>query len=153
MFSLIALLTVSGLPFTWNGAPICAGVANAANPMVELISGGDVTGNGSDATTLHIVAFNADGSPMSGATLKVSTQGGSVGRVTMVKPGLYSAEWVAPNVNATTSVQVTVKGKAPDRTALQQSWAITVHPAPDQSVQMEANPRELTLGRDSSATL
>ena len=153
LFSLIALLTVSGLPFTWNGAPICAGVANAANPMVELISGGDVTGNGSDATMLHIVAFNADGSPMSGATLKVSTQGGSVGRVTMVKPGLYSAEWVAPDVNATTSVQVTVKGKAPDRTALQQSWAITVHPTPDQSVQIDANPQELTLGRDSSATL
>jgi hypothetical protein len=128
-------------------------MAQAANPMVELLSGGDVTGDGVTSVRLHIVAFDSNGSSMNGATLKLSAAGGRVGRVSMVKPGLYAADWTPPKVEAVSDVKLTLKGRTPDRTSINQSWSIAVHPPLDHQVTISSNPSEVILGQDGSATL
>lgn len=153
LFSFLALFAMTGTPVLTGTPTLSIGAAQAANPMIELISAGDVTGDGVESSTLHIVAFNPDGTPMAGASLKLSAQGGSAGKVSMVQPGLYKAEWTPPKVSSTKNVQVTVKGKSPTKIAVNQSWELTVHPSFDQRVTVEANPPELKLGRDASATL
>lgn len=153
LLSVLALCAATAMPQTTGSVFAFAGVAQAANPMVELVSGGDVTGDGATPVVLHMVAFNPDGTAMNGASLKLSAQGGSVGRVSMVQPGLYAAEWTPPSVDATSDIQLTVKGKTPDKIAVTQSWAVTVQPTLDQQITVQANPAEITLGRDSNATL
>jgi hypothetical protein len=153
LLSVLALCAATAMPQTTGSVFSFAGVAQAANPMVELVSGGDVTGDGATPVVLHMVAFNPDGTAMNGASLKLSAQGGSVGRVSMVQPGLYAAEWTPPSVDETSNIQLTVKGKTPTKIAVTQSWAVTVQPTLDQQVTVQANPAEITLGRDSNATL
>jgi hypothetical protein len=87
LFSILALGLTSAFPHFPCTSAWSTGVAQAASPMVELVSGGDVTGDGVTSVRLHIVAFNSDGTSMSGASLKLASAGGQVGRVSMVKRG------------------------------------------------------------------
>ena len=121
--------------------------------LFRSLSGGDVTGDGVTSVRLHIVAFDSNGSSMNGATLKLSAAGGRVGRVSMVKPGLYAADWTPPKVEAVSDVKLTLKGRTPDRTSINQSWSIAVHPPLDHQVTISSNPSEVILGQDGSATL
>ena len=153
LFSILALGLTSAFPHFPCTSAWSTGVAQAASPMVELVSGGDVTGDGVTSVRLHIVAFNSDGTSMSGASLKLASAGGQVGRVSMVKAGLYAVDWTPPKVENLSDVQLTVKGRSPDKTSISQSWAIAVHPPMDHQVTLNANPSEVTLGQDGSATL
>jgi len=154
LFSLLALTVATAMP---NSAlsPLTGtlGVAQAANPMIELVSGGDVVGDGSTVVKLHVVAFNPNGTAMTGANLRLSAQSGKAGKVSMVQPGLYAVEWTPPAVEAVSDVRLTLRGKTPDRIAVDKAWNVAVHPTLDSTVRASANPAELTLGRDGGTTL
>jgi len=127
--------------------------AQAAGPMVELLSGGDVVGDGQTPVLLNIVAYNSNGTPMAGASLRVTAQSGSVGKTTQISPGLYTSTWTPPSVQAVTQLVVSIRGRSSDRTNVQKDWSITVRPSLSQQVTVTANPTHLTLGQDSGATL
>jgi len=141
-------MPTSLLPFTAT-----VGVAQAAKPMVELVSGGDVVGDGSTAVKLHVVAFNPNGTAMSGANFRLGVQAGKGGKVSMVRPGLYAVDWTPPAVEAVSDVRIMLRGKTPDRIAVEKAWSIAVHPTLDSRVRASANPSELTLGRDGGTTI
>lgn len=129
------------------------GTAAAGGPMVELMSGGDVIGDGQSPVTLSIIAFNANGTAMKAASLRVSTQSGSVGKVNQVQPGLYNVSWTPPKVTAKTDIELTIRGRGDDKSTIQKSWVIGVSPALALQLSVTANPSHLTLGQDSGSTL
>ena len=131
---------------------LAVGSAHAA-PMVELISGGDVIGDGATPVQLHVVAFNSDGTAMDGANIKVSAQAGKTGKVSMLRAGLYAVEWTPPEVSAVSDVRLSIKGKSPAREPIEKAWNIAVHPSLDSTLTATANPAELTLGRDTGTTI
>ena len=153
LLTLLALTLTTVLPS--SSFPVIGqlGVAQAANPMVELVSGGDVIGDGTTAVKLHVVAFNPNGTAMSGASLRLSAQAGKAGKVSMVSPGLYTVDWTPPAVEAVSDVRLTLRGKTPDRIAVDKAWSVAVHPTLDSTVRATANPSELTLGRDGGTTI
>ncbi len=153
LFAITAFFATTALPTASLNPLFTAGVAQAASPMVELVSGGDVVGDGTTAVRLHLVAFNSDGTPMNGATIKLNPQAGQSSKVSMVRPGLYAVDWTPPRVDAVSDLTLTVKGRTPDRQAISGSWAVTLRPSNDRKVNMTANPAELTLGQDAAATL
>ena len=150
---LFAALVLNLQPYATPGGLLDFGTAHAANPMVELLSGGDVVGDGTTAVTLNIVAYRSNGQAMNGSTLKVAAQAGRIGRVSMVRPGLYTAEWVPPKVETVSDVTLSVKGKSPDGETINKTWSVAVKPSISQQVSITANPSSLTLGRDGGSTL
>jgi len=148
---LLALVGISTMP--QSGTAYMLNAAHAANPMVELLSGGDVVGDGTTPVTLNIIAFRSNGQAMNGSTLRLTAQAGKVGRVSMVKAGLYMATWTPPKVDSVSDVTLSVKGRSPDGEVISQSWNVAVRPSLSQQVAISANPSELTLGRDAGTTL
>lgn len=153
VFTLLTLIFVVSMPSQPLSILSTVGVAQAAEPMLELASGGDVTGDGVTPVKLHVIAYNSNGTPMSGASLKLSAQSGSTGKVTMVRAGLYAVDWTPPKVDNISDVTLTLKGRTPDRQAVSKGWMVAVRPSIDQQVTITANPAELTLGRDGSSTI
>ncbi len=150
---LFAVFALAVQPMGTHPGSIMIGDAHAANPMVELLTGGDVVGDGATAVTLNIVAYRSNGQAMNGSTLKVYAQAGRIGRVSMVRPGLYAADWVPPKVDTVSDVTLSVKGKSPDGETISKTWAVAVRPSISQQVSISANPSSLTLGRDGGSTL
>ena len=148
-----AALVLTVQPFAPPNGVLDIGNAHAATPMVELLSGGDVIGDGTTAVTVHIVAYRSNGQAMNGSTLKVTAQAGRVGRVSMVQPGLYTMDWVPPKVETVSDVELSVKGKSPDGETINKTWSVAVRPSITQQVSITANPSSLTLGRDGGSTL
>ena len=111
LLTLLALTLTTVLPSSSFPVMGQLGVAQAANPMVELVSGGDVIGDGTTAVKLHVVAFNPNGTAMSGASLRLSAQAGKAGKVSMVSPGLYTVDWTPPAVEAVSDVRLTLRGQ------------------------------------------
>ena len=152
IFLFSTLFGITCMPFSGQSNWLPIGVANAA-PMIELLSGGNVVGDGTTPVTLNVLAYRSNGQPMNGSTLKVSAQAGKVGRVSMSRPGLFTAEWTPPKVDAISDVNLTVKGKSPDGETISKSWVVSVVPSLSHQVSISANPSELTLGRDAGTTL
>jgi hypothetical protein len=153
MFMLSTCAAAIALPHHPIHFVMGSGSAQAANPMVELVSGGDVIGDGATPVRLHLVAFNGNGTQMNGATLKLMAQAGSMGKVSMTRAGLYAVDWTPPKVDAVSDVTLTIKGRSPDKQTISGTWSIAVHPSLDQQVSIAANPASLTLGQDGTSTL
>ncbi len=121
-------------------------------PYIQLLSGGDVVGDGVTPVTLNIVALNIDRTSMQSGSFKIVAKG-QVGKVNLVRPGLFAAQWTPPRVAATTDMVVGVRGKSQDKVNVSHDWNISVHPPLGQQVKITTNPARLTLGHDAGATI
>ena len=133
---LLALLTLTIAPgFIPGTSAILQSTAHAqGQPMIELISGGDVVGDGVTPVTLHIVAFNPNGTSMQSGSLKLNVQSGTAGKVSLVRPGLFQVNWTPPKVDARTDVIVGLRGKTETKIGVTKDWSITAQPPLGQRV-------------------
>jgi len=155
--SLIATLVLS-CPITLATllAPLEAHAQQAAfaDAVFELVPPGEVVADGLSPVTLSFIAFNKDGTPLSGAALKATVGAGKVGAVEQVGPGVYKVSWTPPRVDAGRSFDVIVKGKSSDKlTNIDKHWSVKVVPTLAQQVALTMNPPQLVLGQDATATL
>lgn len=155
--SLIAALTLC-CPITLATllAPSEAHAQQAAfaDTVFELVPPGEVVADGLSPVTLSFIAFNKDGTPLSGAVVKATVGGGKVGALEQVAPGVYKASWTPPRVDAGRSFDVIVKGKSADKLSnIDKHWSVKVVPTLAQQVALSMNPAQIVLGQDASATL
>ena len=54
--------------------------------FLEIISGGEVVGDGRNTVKLHVLALNPDGTPMTGLKLRANASGGTITAPTEVGP-------------------------------------------------------------------
>lgn len=124
-----------------------------AEPVIDLLPSGDVVGDGSTAVNLQFIALNVDGSPMTGLSSKLSASQGNTSAVTELRPGLYRATWTPPKVETGKVLEVTLKGKTAAKGSFSKSWSVTAQPSTARALTISANPPQLVLGQDSTATV
>ncbi|MCK6502932.1 Ig-like domain-containing protein [Myxococcota bacterium] len=148
---LSAPLASAGLLATPTAAHAQASVL--AEPLVALVPVDEVVGDGRTATTLHIVAMKTDGTPMTGLTGKVLASLGETGRLEELDPGRYRVTWTPAAVNTATEAELTLRVKPPDGANLVLKAKAQVVPSLAHSVAATANPSQVVLGQDATATV
>lgn len=149
--SLLAALAVAAPLTTLALAPAEAFAQAFAQPLVEMIPGGEVIGDGANTVELHFVAMLPDGKPMTGLNAKLG--GAAAGaKLSEVQPGLYRATWTPPAVEKRKTLEFTLSGKS-SAGAIERAWSITVQPPAPTKVTATAAPEKITLGVDTAATL
>lgn len=155
--SLALLLALSGAGFLTLG-PDTAYAQDAAQVfqgagLIEIIPGGTFIADGATPSTVHVVALDPTGAPLTGLKLKATSAGGKVNMTSEVAPGLYAVEVVPQAVGTAGQLTVTIKGKTPAKASFETSETFTVLPPPTASVAVTANPAQLLLGQDGSSTV
>ena len=151
LFSLLAALAVAAPLTTLALAPAEAFAQAFTQPLVEMIPGGEVIGDGTNTVELHFVAMLPDGKPMTGLNGKLG--GAAAGaKFSEVQPGLYRATWTPPAVEKRKTIEFTLSGKSPAG-AIERAWSVTVQPPAPTKVSATASPEKITLGVDSAATV
>ena len=153
IFTACMLGTVTGAPLLATSAHAQPADAIFPSRFLEIVSGGEVVANGTDAVTLHIIAMNPDGTPMTGLKLRVNASGGSVSPLTEVGGGLYAFDYLPGIVTTPTTAQISVKGKTADRANLEATYNLPVRPPLSTGLNVVSNPGQIVLGQDKDATL
>lgn len=154
----LPLLLSLGLPalpiaLGLGSAPARAQGAVLAEPLVAMVPVDEVVGDGKTAATLHLVAVNTDGTPISGLTGRVTATQGDTGRLEELGPGRYRVQWTPAAVNAATAVEFTIRVKPPNGANLVQKATVQVVPSLPHSVAISSNPPQVVLGQDTTATV
>ena len=122
------------------------------NGLIEMISATGIVGDGASTAELYVLALNADGSPMSGLSLKASVSTGAVTALSDAGGGLYKLTYTPPNVDARVSAVLTLKGKV-GKESVTKAFNFTVSPPRTHAIVATANPPRMTLGQDRTANL
>lgn len=152
---LLLLLSVPVLGAGLLAAPQAAHAQASVltEPLVAMVPMDEVLGDGRTATTLHLVAMNVDGTPMTGLTGKVLATLGETGRLEELDPGRYRVAWTPSAVNAPTEVELTLRVKPPNGANLVLKAKAQVVPSLAHSVAVTSNPSQVVLGQDATATM
>jgi hypothetical protein len=156
LLSVLAPLALAAAPV---GLLVLATTPQAAHaqdafsaPIVELLPVGQVVADGATPVTFQVLALDAAGAPIMGMDARIALSDKQGVRLTQAAPGIYTGQWTPQSVNTAGQVQVTLKGKA-GRESITKSWSIPVTPAAAGPITATANPAQLTLGQDVSASL
>ncbi len=126
-------------------------LSTAASAAPLLLPAGQVMG-GQDAT-LYVLAVDDAGEPIRDLRLRGSA---SIGELSDWRPagdGLYAVTYRGPVVQQDTTVRVELRGKGPNRESISLTRDVQIAGASSGATVVEANPTELVLGDDDSATL
>lgn len=143
MFSRCIVLSL----FLASASAIAAPVA-----VRDILPVGDVVGDGQTEATVHVLVQYASGSPVNGLNLR-ATAGGSSAQVGELGGGLYAVTFTPEEVSTTSTVRVTVKGRAPELGPIDLSRDVVVHPAGGGAIQVTSNPPNVVLGSAAESTL
>jgi hypothetical protein len=147
-----APMALGGLVFT-AGMPAVAHAQSAfAAPVVELLPVGDVIADGTSSVWFHVLALETSGAPLSGMSARLAVSDGQGVTLTESAPGVYSGLWTPKAAAAAGTVQVTLKGKA-GKTNINKAWALNAAPPMTGAIAGAANPTQLILGQDATASV
>ncbi|MFM2246741.1 MAG: hypothetical protein RL071_2815, partial [Pseudomonadota bacterium] len=154
LIRLVAALALAAPAVALTAATVAPSLAHAQafpQPLVELIPGGEVVGDGQTQVELHFIALGVDGKPLAGLNGKF---GGGVkdAKLAEVQPGLYRATWTPPAVDKRKALEFTFSGNSAGG-KIERAWSITVQPPAPTKVGASASPEKLTLGVDSTASV
>lgn len=154
MLILSALLGSPLLPASLGGAS----TAHAQSAVFDeaaffALPGPVAVGDGSTPTDLFVVALGTDGAPISGISGRIVASEGSADAIEEVEPGLYKLRWTPPRVTSPTAVDITLRARMADRSTASPSFSVQVAPRGSKGIRGTANPSQLVLGQDASATL
>lgn len=125
----------------------------AAPGLVEFLPPGEIVGDGSTETTLHVLALQATGQPMTGLRPRVTATEGNAQNWTELGNGLYSLTFVPAKVDAAKSVTLRLRGKNAAKENVEADYELAVVPPMSKRVTVAANPPQVVLGQDAEATL
>ncbi len=128
-------------------------VALAAGPVVEMLPAGTVLGDGQTTVALHVTALAADGTPIQTASKwKMSASEGSLDGPTDLGNGVLEFQFTPPALDASKVVEFRLKGRAASGT-VERAWGLNVVGQGPSGITGTANPAQIALGQDTSASL
>ncbi len=150
---LLALVALSPIGSTPALAQDTGAAVFQAGPVVEMLPAGTIVGDGETTVALHVTALGVDGNPLSTADKwKLTASAGVVEGPTDLGNGVLEFQYTPPAVEKSTSVSLTLKGRAPSGT-IDKAWAINVVGGGPTGIATTANPARVLLGQDTSASL
>lgn len=156
LLSVLAPLALAAAPIglvALAAAPAAALAQDAFSaPLVELLPVGQIVADGATPVTFRVLALDRTGAPIPDLDGRIAVSDGQGIRLTQTAPGIYSGQWTPQAAVAAAPVQVTLKGKA-GRESITKAWSVPLTPAAAGPVTAAANPPQLTLGQDASASL
>ena len=132
---------------TAGSAPVFDGL------FVELLPVGDLPGDGATTVALHLLTLDPQGQPLPGVVLKTKLSEGTLAPAVQVEPGLLRLDLTPPQVDATQTITLELKGKSETKESFKRSFTFTVQPPVSQRVEVGASPAELVLKEGATATL
>lgn len=154
--SVLVPLALAAVPISMVTAAIAPATAHAQDaftaPVIELLPVGSVVADGATPVTLQVLALDRTGAPLADLDARIAVSDGQGIRLSPTSPGIYSGQWTPRASAAAGAVQVTLKGKA-DRESITRTWTVALTPAATGAIGITANPPQMTLGQDVSATL
>ncbi|MFZ5480407.1 MAG: hypothetical protein ACOZNI_26830 [Myxococcota bacterium] len=154
---LFALLLAGAV--TAAGTLVPAALAEAPTPfqqdVIELLRPTDLVGDGGSPADLYLLALYPDGKPIVGlpAKARMTVDGGTAGELADLGNGLYKLTFTPEKVESAKSASFSLEGKLPDKRKVERSWTAPIAPPLAKRLQLAANPGELTLGVDKTASL
>lgn len=121
--------------------------------LIELLRPTDLVGDGATPVDLWLLALDAGGKPISGWKVKLTASGGTAGELVDAGGGLYRFPFTPAKTDTATTASVELRGKLPTRENFVRTWSFPVAPPRGHSLQVAANPAQLTLGTDKTANL
>ncbi len=151
----IALRSTLALPIVLGSAAGLTEVAWAADApfpasgLVEIVPPAALAAD-AGPVDIAVIAWNADGTALSGLKLKPDASSGTTGALREIGPGAYTFTWT-PASGSAVEVTFGVKGKAPGGNV---SSSVTVPmPAAGLPLAISSNPGTVTLGASAESTL
>ena len=138
-FALTVCLALLSLSHAADAAPVVL-LSDASVPSGEV-------------RTVWIVAVDDAGAPVEGLRLRGSADVGTLDAWRDAGDGLYALSYTAPTVVQDTPVQITVRGRGPDREPIELSRSLVVRPTMSEALSVSIDPTVLVLGDDASADL
>lgn len=121
--------------------------------LLELLRPSDVVGDGSTPVDLYVLALHADGTPVVGMALKLTPTGGLSTLPEDTGGGLYHLVFTPSLTASPTTASVALKGKLPNKTAIDRTWSFPIAPPRNRALAVSASPSLLTLGVDKTASV
>jgi hypothetical protein len=121
--------------------------------LVDFLPPGEIVGDGATAVTMHVVALNAAGQPMTGLKPRVTATVGMPQGWSELGNGVYSFQFVPPKVDAAKEVTLSLRGKTAAKENVEADYKVLVRPPMSKKLTVSANPTELILGQVAEATL
>jgi hypothetical protein len=119
--------------------------------LVEVLPPLDVVGDPSAPVVVYAVALGSDGRALAGLSLKLQTDEGDASGWEDLGYGSYSFLFTPPAEAG--EVSITLKGKAPDKAAIQSRWTLPVSAAAPVALGAEHSPAAgLLLGAEAHAS-
>lgn len=157
---LLALLagTTLGLSATFvaYGVPSAQAQAPsvfAGTSLIELLRPTNVVGDGATPVDLYVLALYPDGTPIVGLALKLTATSGLAEAPQDQGGGLYRIAFTPMKTDAPSAATLTVKGKLPNKVAVERSWSFPIAVPRSRGLAVGANPARLTLGVDKTASV
>ena len=126
--ALLALLTGAPLPGVGVDRVAHAAAGVFGGRLIEMLPTGSLIGDGATSVRLYVLMLEPDATPIEGLEAKVTVSGGVPGELVRVSPGLYQVDWVPPMVDAARDIEITLRGKTPDKAKVVRTWAVSVLP-------------------------
>ncbi len=128
-------------------------VAFASGPVVEMLPAGTVLGDGETTVALHVTALGSDGAPIDTASKwKMTASAGSVAGPTDLGNGVLEFQFTPPALDESKVVEFRLKGRSASGT-VEKAWGLNVVGQGPSGIAGTANPAQLVLGQDTSASL
>lgn len=153
--TVVALLALAPVGLAPALLPTVAHAQQAAfaAPVVELLPPGEVVGDGVTPVTIHVVALNADGSPLAGLSGKPTVNAGKVSSMEAAGSGIYKITFTPPKVDAARPVELILKAKTTDKQTIDRRFSMQVTPPLSHQVTGIAIPNQIVLGQDPTANI
>jgi hypothetical protein len=121
--------------------------------LIELLPVGEVVGDGETSSTLNVLALTPEGEPMTNLKLKPSSTEGEVTEWIEIGGGVYTFGFTPNRVTSSSNARLLLKGRTPDREALNLGFDIPVSAASTGALSAVSNPAGLVLGQETDATI
>ncbi len=121
--------------------------------LIDLLPPTGLIGDGATQADFYILALGPDGKPIAGLKGKPVVSQGSVTDITDTGNGIYRFTWTPPKLETRTSVSITWKTRLPNKEPVAKNWVVSVAPQSTHAVTIGANPSQLTLNQDKTASL
>ena len=94
---------------------LCASANPLDKPIVRIVPVSEIAADGATDVQMVVVAYNVDGSPITGMELRTQAAKGKAGDWVEAGGGVYTFAFTPPKLEAATTTSVTVRGRTPSK--------------------------------------
>lgn len=118
-------------------------------PLVELLSVGEILGDGKTPVTFHLLILDPSGQPYEGLELKFGVDRRQLENVENLGNGLYRATWTPPMSGRTRIIAIDVRAKTLEKKRLSNAWEVPMRPPTRHDLTLASTPDSLIAGDEA----